>query len=49
MTKNYIVKLNKLFPNIASGRKKFDYYEKRIQKNITLSKNYIKKIKKQSK
>lgn len=39
----YIYKLLKMFPNIASGRKNFSFYEKRIKKNIVLTKKYITK------
>ena len=45
MTKKYIRDLLKMFPDIASGRKNFKYFEKRIKKNIILSKKYIKKRK----
>jgi hypothetical protein len=42
MQLNYIrVILNK-FPNIASGRKNFKYFEKRIKKNLVLTKKYLK-------
>ena len=42
MQLNYIrVILNK-FPNIASGRKNFKYFEKRIRKNLILTKKYLK-------
>ena len=41
--KKYISRLIKLYPNIASGRKNFNYYEDRIQKNLKLLKNYNKK------
>jgi len=40
MKKNYIAVLIKKFPDISSGRKNFDYFEKRIQKNIKLTKIY---------
>ena len=46
--KNYIKKLNELFPKIASGRKNFDFYEKRINKNIRLTAKYTKKKQKNS-
>ena len=46
MTKSYIKTLLKIFPNIASGRKNFKYFEKRINKNLDLIKRYKKKIKK---
>ena len=45
MKNNYIKKLLKLFPNIASGRKNFENYDKRIKKNIELAKKYLKKNK----
>jgi len=45
MKKNYIKMLLKIFPNIASGRKNFKYFESRIKKNILLSKKYNKKRK----
>lgn len=44
--KKYINALLKIFPNIASGRKNFDYFEDRIKKNLVLTKKYIKKINK---
>ena len=43
MKKNYIADLIKIFPGISSGRKNFDYFEKRIKKNLKLTKTYIKK------
>tara|TARA_E500000331_G_scaffold235695_1_gene225999 strand:+ start:456 stop:599 length:144 start_codon:yes stop_codon:yes gene_type:complete len=39
---NYIKILLKKFPEIASGRKNFKYFEKRIQKNLLLSHKYYK-------
>ena len=45
MTKKYISDLLKMFPDIASGRKNFKYFEKRIKKNVILTKKYIKKRK----
>ena len=45
MKKNYIKMLLKIFPNIASGRKNFEYFESRIKKNILISKKYNKKRK----
>jgi len=39
---NYIKILLKKFPEIASGRKNFKYFEKRIQKNLLLSQKYFK-------
>lgn len=46
MIKKYILDLIRTYPDIASGRKNFDYYEKRIGKNINLTKTYIKRKKK---
>jgi hypothetical protein len=46
MKKNYNQMLLKIFPNIASGRKNFEYFEKRIKKNLLLSSKYNKKTKK---
>ena len=43
MKKNYIKIILKKFPDIASGRKNFAYFEKRIKKNIILTKKYFKK------
>jgi len=43
MKKNYIKELIKLFPNIASGRKNYNFHEKRIKKNVNLTNKYIKK------
>ena len=43
MKKNYVAALIKIFPNIASGRKNFDFYERRIKMNIKLTKIYINK------
>ena len=40
MTKNYIIELLKMFPDIASGRKNFKYFEKRIKKNLILTNKY---------
>jgi len=45
MKNNYIKKLLKLFPNVASGRKNFQNYDKRVKKNIELTKKYLKKNK----
>jgi hypothetical protein len=45
MGQNYVKIILKIFPDIASGRKNFKYFEKRIQKNIILTKTYIKKRK----
>ena len=43
MTKNYIAHLIKTFPDISSGRKNFALFEKRIKKNIKLTKIYTNK------
>ena len=43
MKHNYITHILKLFPNIASGRKNFKYFERRIKKNLILTKKYFKK------
>ena len=32
-----------MFPDIASGRKNFKYFESRIKKNLLLTKKYFKK------
>ena len=40
MIPNYIKKILKIFPDIASGRKNFKYFEKRIKKNLILSHKY---------
>jgi len=42
MKSDYIKILLKTFPGIANGRKNFKYFEKRIQKNLTLSHKYFK-------
>ena len=39
---NYIRIILKKFPNIASGRKNFKFFEKRIKKNLMLTKKYLK-------
>ena len=39
---NYIKIILKKFPDIASGRKKFKYFEMRIRKNLILTKKYLK-------
>mgnify|MGYP003305129751 CR=1 FL=1 len=39
---NYIKIILYKFPNIASGRKNFKYFEKRIKKNLELTKKYLK-------
>tara|TARA_B100001059_G_C17578052_1_gene448456 strand:- start:332 stop:484 length:153 start_codon:yes stop_codon:yes gene_type:complete len=43
MKKSYIVALIKIFPDISSGRKNFDLFERRIKKSIKLTKNYFNK------
>jgi len=40
MTLNYIKKILKNFPDIASGRKNFKYFDKRIKKNLLLTHKY---------
>ena len=40
MAQNYIKKILKIFPNIASGRKNFKYFEERIKKNLILTHKY---------
>jgi len=40
---DYIKIILKKFPNIANGRKKFKYFDKRIKKNLILTKNYLQK------
>ena len=45
MSKNYAKLLKKQFPDIASGRKNFQYYENRIKKNLILTNKYLKKSK----
>tara|TARA_X000000368_G_scaffold375019_1_gene327145 strand:- start:447 stop:599 length:153 start_codon:yes stop_codon:yes gene_type:complete len=44
MKKKYIKKILKLFPDIAKGRKNFDFFEDRVQRNLALSKKYQKKL-----
>ena len=46
MTKKYINELLKMFPNIASGRKNFKYFEKRITETLKITNKYKKKIQK---
>jgi hypothetical protein len=46
MTKKYISKLLKLFPDIASGRKNFKYFEKRINETLKITNKYKQKIQK---
>ena len=43
MVQNYIKEILKIFPDIASGRKNFKYFEKRIKKNLKLTNKYFKK------
>ena len=45
MKKNYIKNLLKMFPDIASGRKNFEYFDSRVKKNLLLSSKYKKKSK----
>ena len=45
MQTNYIKIIFKKFPDIASGRKNFKYYEYRLKKNLRLTNKYLKKIK----
>ena len=40
MVQNYIKKILKLFPDIASGRKNFKFFDIRIKKNLILSYKY---------
>ena len=40
MPQNYIKKILKIFPDIASGRKNFKYFENRIKKNLILTHKY---------
>ena len=42
MRLDYIRVILKKFPDIASGRKNFKYFEKQIKKNLKLTKNYLK-------
>ena len=42
LAKSYIKIILKIFPDIASGRKNFKYFEKRIKKNLILTKKYLK-------
>ena len=43
--KNYIKDILTQYPKIASGRKNYDFYDKRIMKNIKLVKKFIDKKK----
>ena len=40
MVQNYIKIILKIFPDIASGRKNFKHFEKRIKKNLVLTNKY---------
>tara|TARA_B100001063_G_C16357110_1_gene354186 strand:- start:66 stop:209 length:144 start_codon:yes stop_codon:yes gene_type:complete len=42
MKNNYIKVILKKFPDIASGRKNFKYFESRIKKTLILTKKYFK-------
>lgn len=42
MKNNYIKVILKKFPDIASGRKNFKYFENRIKKTLILTKKYFK-------
>ena len=46
MIKRYISELLKMFPNIASGRKNFKNFEKRIKESLKITNKYKKKIQK---
>ena len=46
MTKKYISDLLKMFPDIASGRKNFKYFEKRVNLNLKITNEYREKIQK---
>ena len=46
MTKKYISDLLKIYPDIASGRKNFKYFEIRIKQSLKIANNYKKKIQK---
>ena len=39
---NYIKIILKKFPDIASGRKNFKYFQNRVKKNLILTKKYFK-------
>lgn len=41
MKLNYIKIILKKFPEIASGRKNFKFFENRIRKNLILTKKYL--------
>ena len=40
MPQNYIKKILKIFPDIASGRKNFKFFDIRIKKNLILTRKY---------
>ena len=42
MKKKYVKIILKEFPNIANGRKNFTYFEKRVKKNLILTRKYFK-------
>ena len=42
MKQNYVKIILKIFPDIASGRKNFKFFEERIEKNLILTKKYFK-------
>ena len=46
MKKDYIKILLKIYPDISSGRKNFEYFKTRIKNNLLLSNKYNKKNKK---
>ena len=46
MIKGYVKTIIKMFPNIASGRKNFKYFEKRINESLKITNKYKKKIQK---
>jgi len=43
MKNSYFSQLLKMYPNIASGRKNFKFFENRIKKNIIITNKYFKK------
>ena len=46
--KKYVLQILQLYPQISSGRKNIQHYEERLQKNLFLTKSYLKKIKYES-
>ena len=46
MTKRYISEILKMFPDVASGRKNFKYFEKRVNLNLKITNEYREKIQK---